>query len=129
MASKHVLVVDDDPLILEVLARALSGRGLRVSTARRVTVAKSILAHESIDAVLTDARMPGESGLALAATTRELGIATIIMSGDLEWAAEHGLAGEEFLAKPFDLPALLDLVDTYLTGNAASQDGVAGTAT
>ena len=65
MASKHVLVVDDDPQILEVITRSLCSRDFRISTARRVSMARDVLARHKIDLVLTDARIPGETGLRL----------------------------------------------------------------
>jgi len=114
MTEKHVLVVDDDPQILELVARALAAPGRRVSTARRASLARAVRARQHVDLVVTDARMPGETGLDLAETTRFLGIATIIMSGDPEWSLEHGLAEADYLAKPFDIAALLLLVETHL---------------
>jgi DNA-binding NtrC family response regulator len=112
---KHVLVVDDDPAILEVIERALAAANFRVSTARRVAVARDVLARQTIDLVITDARIPGETGLRLAQTARELGIAHIVMSGDPEWAAEHGMDPAQYLAKPFDLGALVQLVEASLS--------------
>lgn len=111
MAGRHVLVVDDDPQILEVAARALEAACFRVSTARRVSVARALLARSKIDLVLTDARLPGESGLMLAETTRALGIATIVMSGDHEWLAARGIARTQYLEKPFQLRALVATVE------------------
>ena len=114
MSAGKVLVVDDDPQILEVMARALTAPGRRVSTARRASLAREVLARQHVDLVVTDVRMPGETGLDLAETTRFLGIATILMSGDPEWSAEHGLAAADYLAKPFALATLLQLVETHL---------------
>jgi two-component system, OmpR family, phosphate regulon response regulator OmpR len=114
MLPKHVLVVDDDPLILEVVSRGLASPSLRISTARRVSVARDVLAHDAVDLVITDARIPGETGLELAATAKDLGIATIVMSGNPEWAAEHGMLPEHYVAKPFDLLCLLRLVEERL---------------
>jgi len=111
---KHVLVVDDDPAILEVIERALAAANFRVSKARRVSIARDVLMRQTIDLVITDARIPGETGLRLAETARELGIALIVMSGDPEWAAEHGMDPEQYLAKPFDLRELLQLVHASL---------------
>lgn len=110
MRPKHVLVVDDDPLILEVIERALCAANFRVSKARRVSVARDVLVRQRIDLVITDARIPGETGLSLAETARELGLALILMSGDPEWAAEHGMDPRHYLAKPFDLDQLVQLV-------------------
>lgn len=111
---KHILVVDDDPSILEVIERALSAANFRVSKARRVSVARDVLVRHRIDLVITDARIPGETGLSLAETAREHGIALIIMSGDPEWAAEHGMEPSQYLAKPFDLRRLVQLVHAAL---------------
>jgi DNA-binding response OmpR family regulator len=114
MTPRHVLVVDDDPLILDVIVRALAPLQVRVSTARRVSVARDVLVRNTVDLVVTDARMPGETGLALAEKARELGIACIIMSGDPEWAADHGIAPQQYVAKPFDLSELVALVHATL---------------
>jgi DNA-binding response OmpR family regulator len=111
---KHVLVVDDDPMILDVIARALNSPELRVSTARRVSLARDLLARQTIDLVVSDARIPGETGLDLAERAKELGIAFILMSGDPEWASDHGLAPGQYLAKPFELRALVSLIQQAL---------------
>jgi DNA-binding response OmpR family regulator len=114
MTPRHVLVVDDDPLILDIIVRALASRQVRVSTARRVSMARDVLIRHTVDLVVTDARMPGETGLALAEKARELGIACIVMSGDPEWAADHGIAPQQYVAKPFDLANLVALVQAAL---------------
>ena len=114
VTPKHVLVVDDDPAILEVIERALAAANFRVSKARRVSVARDVLVRHAIDLVITDARIPGETGLRLAETARELGIALILMSGDPEWAAEHGMDPDQYLAKPFELSELVQLVHASL---------------
>jgi two-component system, OmpR family, response regulator len=114
MAQKHILVVDDDPSILDMLSRALTSDQVRVSTARRVSVARDVLMRQSVDLVITDARLPGESGIQLTLSARDVGIASILMSGDLEWTIEHGLHAGQYLAKPFDLKQLLSLVAKHL---------------
>jgi DNA-binding response OmpR family regulator len=114
MTDKHVLVVDDDPSILDIIVRALAARQVRVSTARRVSVARDVLARQTIDLVVTDARMPGETGLVLAEKAKELGIACIVMSGDPEWAADHGIAPQQYVAKPFELRDLVALIQAAL---------------
>jgi len=118
MAPKHVLVVDDDPAILDLVARSLAMPEVRISTARRVSIARDVLARHKIDLIITDARIPGETGLGLAATARELGIAYILMSGDPEWATAHGVSPDQYLAKPFDLRHLRQLVESHLRAAA-----------
>jgi DNA-binding response OmpR family regulator len=114
MSPKHVLVVDDDPMVLEIVERALSAANFRVSKARRVAIAKDVLIRQTIDLIISDARISGETGLHLAATVQQLGIAFILMSGDPEWAAEHGIASDQYLAKPFELRHLVKLVHSSL---------------
>lgn len=129
MPLKHVLVVDDDPLILDILSRALASAALRVSTARRVSMARDVIMRQPVDLIITDVRIPGETGLHLAETAKHLGIATILMSGDPEWAEEHGIPREHYLAKPFDLRQLVALVQASLAEagtrerRAAPEDG------
>jgi two-component system nitrogen regulation response regulator GlnG len=118
MTLKHVLVVDDDPMILEVVERALAAANFRVSKARRVSIARDVLIRQTIDLIISDARIPGETGLQLAAKARQLGIAFILMSGDPEWAAEHGISPDQYLAKPFELRRLVELVHSSLDGGA-----------
>lgn len=105
--SKHILVVDDDPLILELLERALGAANFRVSKARRVSVARDLMCRHAIDLIITDARIPGETGLDLAQSARERGIAVLLMTGDTEWADEHGVEPGQYLAKPFELAELM----------------------
>jgi DNA-binding NtrC family response regulator len=121
VTAKHVLVVDDDPQILDVVRRALASSDLRISTARRAVIARDVLTRHAIDLIISDARMPGETGLQLADKARELGIPCILMSGDPEWAAAHGLAPDRYLAKPFELRHLLRLVRGVLAGPAGGR--------
>jgi two-component system OmpR family response regulator len=101
--SRHIVIVDDDPAILEVLQRYLAGRRFRVTTARRASVARAILLRDRVDLVLADARLPGENGIELTRAARELGIATLLMSGDEDWAVSRGADGGTLLLKPFAL--------------------------
>lgn len=124
MATRRILVVDDDPSVLELVARVLAAADMQVTTARRVAVARAILSREHFDLVLTDARMPGETGLEFAETTRALGIATVVMSGEPEWNTAHGMQAQNYLAKPFDIAGLLAAVaapDAAAAGEADTE--------
>jgi two-component system response regulator PilR (NtrC family) len=124
MARGHILVVDDDPDVLDVVRRALVAHGCRVSAARRVSVARDILMREPVDLVITDARIPGESGIQLASHVRDCGIAVIIMTGDPDWTAQHGLLPAPCLAKPFELHALWRIVAGYLDAGQPRADAL-----
>ena len=126
MTLRHILIVDDDPLILDLLSRALASRDVRVTTARRVSVARDVMMRQTVHLVITDARIPGESGLQFADAARDVGIPSILMSGDPEWTLEHGLRAGQYLAKPFDLQRLRRLVATHLPGDDAVEPRITG---
>ena len=110
MPRTHVLIVDDDPDILQVLEAYLKHHGMRISTARRAAVARAIWMRDAVDLLLADARIPGENGISLTRAAADSGISTIIMSGDLAWAVSQGADADALLAKPFDLAAAHDRV-------------------
>ncbi len=91
--------------------------GLSVSTAKTPTVALEKFSQESFSLVITDLRIPGQSGLSLAEDFRskrpDLPI-LIISGGDIgteeNQQAASRLGGLHFLAKPFDLATFLSLV-------------------
>jgi DNA-binding NtrC family response regulator len=103
----HILVVDDEPDVLRLMTRLLGrSEGVRVSTARRAATARAVLMSESVDLMITDARMPGESGVALIRVADELGVPALVISGDTDWALAKGVPPDRLIAKPFKLAAL-----------------------
>ena len=114
-----ILVVDDSPDTLEMIQRKLSGAGFRVLTAPGVAPAIGLLARRAVDLVITDLKMPGQSGLDLVRHVREnLPDAEIMMitgypSVDSAVAAVKSGA-EEYLAKPFTDAELLEAVRSAL---------------
>jgi DNA-binding NtrC family response regulator len=108
LASLKILVVDDDSAIQRLLESRLSRKGHAVVTAESVPSAREKIKQQDhpFDVVITDLRMPGESGFEILTLTR---VPVIIMTGhgDKEsaiLAVEKGAFG--FLEKPFDLDAL-----------------------
>ena len=101
-----VLVVDDEPRILESLGRLLERDGFRPFLAKDGAAADEILARESgIGLVLLDVALPGEDGLSLLARWREArpGLAFVLMSGHgtIEMAVQATRLGAyDFLEKP-----------------------------
>ena len=67
---KKILVVDDDPVVGISFDRVLSGKGYAVITARDGEEALDKLAREDYDAVFTDIKMPGMSGIEVAARVK-----------------------------------------------------------
>lgn len=109
--APHVLVVDDDRRIRELLKKYLTDHGNRVTTASDAAEARLHLNGLAFDLIVLDVMMPGESGLELAASLRRASAVPILM---LTARAEpddriHGLeiGVDDYLAKPFEPKELL----------------------
>lgn len=116
-----VLVVDDSPATVEVLTRNLEGHGLEVVAAHDADGARRLLRDAAVDLVVTDLKMPGESGLDLVRHVRaehpQVGVVMITGYPSIETAVEAVKSGaEEYLAKPFTDAELLTVVDRVLAG-------------
>ena len=111
-SGKHVLLVDDEPYVLESLRRLLGAEGLECLTAPDVPRAKAILAEREVAVVVTDLSMPGEDGMALLRRSRELDperpVIVLTGVGTVPAAVAAMKAGAlDFLSKPVDPEALL----------------------
>jgi DNA-binding NtrC family response regulator len=103
---RSVLVVDDDAAMCEMLASVLEEKGLRVRTTGSAAAALEALRDAEFDAVLSDIRMPGRTGIELVGGIRELRPETpvILMTafGNLESAIDALRAGAyDYITKPF----------------------------
>jgi CheY-like chemotaxis protein len=97
--ARTVLVVDDEPLVLEVIATMLEDLGCRVVTATTAIEALSKLsADRQISILITDVNMPGMSGYELAETAsrKRRGLQVIVLSG-----RETDGHGFPIIRKPF----------------------------
>lgn len=117
--NPYILVVDDTPSTLEVIRRNLLNRGFQVLTATDVPSALAILGERPIDLVITDFRMPGQSGLDLVRHVREnhAGAEVLMITGypSIQGAVEAlRLGAEDYLAKPFTDDELLEAVHRAL---------------
>ena len=115
----HVLVVDDEPDILELLDLTLSRMGLKVTTAADLRMARRALLNGSFSFCLTDMRLPDGNGLDLvreiAENHPELPAAVITAHGKIEDAVLALKIGAfDFVSKPVDLSILRKLVNTAL---------------
>jgi two-component system OmpR family response regulator len=63
-AQDHILIVDDDREIRDLLSRFLSANGCRVSVARDEREMRKVLAEAAIDVIVLDVMMPGMDGFA-----------------------------------------------------------------
>ena len=113
--SKHILVVDDNGDVLDVLIAMLEGCGYRVSSATDGKSMRDFLAgDDAVDAVVLDAVMPGEPSGALALHARDLQLPVVMISGSLEaiqFASENDL---QMLEKPFRMQELFDALEAAI---------------
>ncbi len=122
MEPKHILIVDDDPVDLELLSEILTGAGYRVSTAKSSIEALKLAKHGWVDLALVDLLMPGIDGYSLIGLlTRDqmFKAPVLVISGrveekDAKRALDAGAVG--FIAKPVDRKDLVarvaDLTNT-----------------
>lgn len=104
--APHLLVVDDDRRIRDLLSRFLAGEGFRVTTADNAADARAKLAGLSFDLIILDVMMPGETGFEFAKTLRGTSDVPILMLTARD-AAESRIEGlslgaDDYLSKPFE---------------------------
>ena len=102
----HLLVVDDDARLRELLRRYLSENGFRVTTAPDAGEARANLASFAFDLIVLDVMMPGENGLDLTRALRNEGRVPVLLltamaePEDRVNGLEHG--ADDYLSKPFE---------------------------
>ena len=110
-----VWIVDDDQSIRWVLERALSREGFDVKAFGSASECLSALEGDSPQVLVSDIRMPGDSGIELLQKVKQRrpGMPVIIMTAfsDLDSAVSSFQGGAfEYLPKPFDLPKAIELI-------------------
>ena len=114
----HILIVDDQREICDLVQDYLSGEGYRVSTAQDGAEMRRVMAQSPVDLVILDLMLPGEDGLTLARSLRqESNVGIIILTGrgeivDRIIGLEMG--ADDYLPKPFHLRELLARVKSVL---------------
>ena len=125
-SSHHILVVDDDPAIRELMAEYLTENELRVSTAVSGAEMKKALEESVIDLVVLDLRLGGEDGMHLARHLRETSaIPVIIVTGKRDEADRvMGLeiAADDYITKPFSNRELLARIRAVLRRYQVQRD-------
>lgn len=116
--AAHLLIVDDDTRIRELLNRYLSEQGFRVTTAADAAEARRKLEGIDFDLLVIDVMMPGESGLSLTRSLRELKTVPILMLTALSESDSRidGLeaGADDYLPKPFNPRELVLRINNIL---------------
>jgi two-component system, OmpR family, response regulator len=114
----HVLIVDDEPRIRNMLRRYLVEEDFKVSDAGDGAGMRAVLAREVIHLVLLDLMMPGEDGLSLARYIRQHSEIPIIMltgKGDLiDRVVGLETGADDYIPKPFELREVLARIRTVM---------------
>jgi len=104
--APHLLVVDDDRRIRDLLSRFLASEGYRVTTADNAAEARAKLAGLDFDLLILDVMMPGETGFELAKSLRQNSeVPILILTARDETAMRiEGLeiGADDYMSKPFE---------------------------
>jgi len=125
--TEHVLLVDDDPDLLQLLSMRLTAADYRVTAVRSAEAALAQMAVERPNLVLSDVQLPGLDGLALFDEIRarhpSLPVILLTAHGTIPDAVEATARGAfSYLTKPFDGKALLDKIAQALALSANAGD-------
>lgn len=124
-AQPHVLVVDDDSGIRDLVSRYLRAQGFVAMTAKDAAEAKDMLKHFAFDVLVVDVMMPGESGLDLTRFVQaNIGAPVILLtalgeSGDRISGLEAG--ADDYLPKPFEPRELVLRLNAILRRTSSAQ--------
>lgn len=121
----HILAVDDDDRLRDLLKRYLSREGHDVTTAKDAASARKLMATMTFDLVILDVMMPGEDGLSLLKSVREKKSDTPIILLTARGQPSERIEGlklgaDDYLAKPFE-PEELALRITSILKRAPSE--------
>jgi two-component system phosphate regulon response regulator OmpR len=116
--DRHILVVDDDGRLRELLRRFLTENGYRVSVAAKAEEASAALKNFAFDLMVLDVMMPGQDGVSFTGELRktvDLPILLLTARGETEDRISGLAAGaDDYLVKPFDPRELLLRIATIL---------------
>jgi DNA-binding NtrC family response regulator len=118
--APHVLIVDDQPEICDLLMEELTARGCIVTCAGNAAEMREALAADVFDLVLLDVVLPDEPGLPIVEDASQQPVPVILMSGYSDAAEQYGDGRLPFLGKPFLIEELVETVARVL-GKSAPQ--------
>ncbi|MCP5265098.1 MAG: response regulator [Burkholderiaceae bacterium] len=128
-AGPHVLVVDDDPSLREMLVEYLGENELRVTAVASGTEMMAAFDHEAIDLVVLDLRLPGEDGMVLARRLHErASVPIVLLTGKLDEADRVmglELGADDYVTKPFSPRELLARIRAVLRRSRLTAEALA----
>ena len=130
--DRHLLVVDDDARLRELLRRYLTDQGFRVTTAVSAAEARQKLAGFAFDLLIVDVMMPGEDGYAFTKSLRQVSSIPILMLTAMAEASNRvtGLerGADDYVVKPFEPRELVLRIRNILQRAAREPEAAPATA-
>ena len=125
-SGKHLLVVDDDPKLRELLRRYLTENQFEVSLAQDAPAMNRLMQRQPFDLIVLDLMLPGEDGLSIVRRLRGANDATpIIMltakGDDVDRIVGLEMGADDYIAKPFNPRELLARVHAVLRRQPAAE--------
>ena len=119
--APHILIVDDDADIRRLVSDYLGEFNLRVSCAQDSQTMRKELAHEVVDLILLDLKLPEEDGMIIARELRAKSSIPIIMltsrKEDVDRIMGLELGADDYLTKPFNPDQLMASISQYARRN------------
>ena len=116
--APHILVVDDDPTVRDLVVEYLGNNDMRVSACASGREMFELFDREAIDLVLLDLKLPGEDGMQLARSLRERATVPIVLLTGRNEEADRvmglELGADDYVTKPFSPRELLARVRAVL---------------
>jgi two-component system, OmpR family, response regulator len=126
VSSAHILAVDDDPSVRQMIVDYLGDNDMRVTALASARPIAEVMARDMIDLVVLDLRLPGEDGMEVARRLRaeSAGLPIIMLTGrrdeaDRVMGLEQG--ADDYLTKPFSPRELLARIRALLRRSRAQQ--------
>ena len=115
---KHVLVVDDDSAMREMIAEYLAGEAFQVSAVADGSAMKRVLAEKPVDLVVLDVRLADEDGLELMRGRESADVPVIVVTGHRREETDRivglELGADDYMTKPLSLRELLARIRAVL---------------
>lgn len=125
--QRHVLVVDDDDRIRDLLKRFLTRAGLRVTTAADAAAARKLAETLDFDLMVVDVMMPGEDGFSLTRWVRKRSATPVLILTARGMPDDRieglSLGADDYLAKPFEPQELVLRIEAILRRAGPKREG------
>lgn len=116
--NAHIVIVDDEPGLRELVQGYLTRHGYSVSAAEGGEALRAIMAERPVDLAILDVNMPGEDGISIARDLRKRGRMGIVMltanSDTVDKVVGLEVGADDYITKPFEPRELLARVRTVL---------------